>query len=174
MKKLNDDYVNYIILQYEYHKVSSRHILLLVFYDYYKSCYSKSRDKSRLYFSALLKCWLVEWCRETPFSRTTIHLICFYNIQRNFIKSNRGQIAFTIFRLIWNQTDVSVWFQINRKMVNTIWFRFDLIRFGKDFSVWMCSCSNGAYIFRLQLIEWFEMSWDCHRFNLHKYATKMS
>ena len=29
----------------------------------------------------------------------------------------------------------SVWFQINRKMVNTIWFRVDLIRFRKDFSV---------------------------------------
>ena len=28
----------------------------------------------------------------------------------------------------------SVWFQINRKMVNTIWFRFDLIRFLKYFS----------------------------------------
>ena len=29
----------------------------------------------------------------------------------------------------------SVWFQINRKMVNTIWFRFELIRFRKDFSM---------------------------------------
>ena len=29
----------------------------------------------------------------------------------------------------------SVWFPINRKMVNTIWFRFDLIRFWKDISV---------------------------------------
>ena len=29
----------------------------------------------------------------------------------------------------------SVWFQINRKMVNKIWFRVDLIRFRKDFSV---------------------------------------
>ena len=29
----------------------------------------------------------------------------------------------------------SVWIQINQKMVNTIWFRFDLIRFRKDFSV---------------------------------------
>ena len=28
-----------------------------------------------------------------------------------------------------------VWFKINRKMVNTIWFRVDLIRFRKDFSV---------------------------------------
>ena len=38
----------------------------------------------------------------------------------------------------------SVWIQINRKMVNTIWFRVDLIRFQKDFSV--CgskgSCEN--------------------------------
>ena len=39
-------------------------------------------------------------------------------------------------RLIWNQTDtVRLLFQINRKMVNKIWFSFDLIRFIKDFSV---------------------------------------
>ena len=30
---------------------------------------------------------------------------------------------------------LSVWFQINRKMVYTIWFRVDLIKFRKDFSV---------------------------------------
>ena len=42
--------------------------------------------------------------------------------------SNRNQIGFVIFRLIWNQTDASVWFQINRCMVNTIRFRFYLIR----------------------------------------------
>ena len=29
---------------------------------------------------------------------------------------------------------MSVWFQINRKMVNTIWFLFDLIRLRKHFS----------------------------------------
>ena len=29
----------------------------------------------------------------------------------------------------------TVWIPINRKMVNTIWFRLDLIRFRKDFSV---------------------------------------
>ena len=107
--------------------------------------------------------------------------------QRNLIKSTRNHIVFTIFRLIWNQTDArlilnqsengkynlisgwfnkiskrflcvhafdtrrrevfsesglkkyncnytfdwfgtkraSVWFQINRKMVNKFWFRFD-------------------------------------------------
>ena len=33
------------------------------------------------------------------------------------------------------ETDVSVWFQINRKRVCTIWFRVDLIRFRKYFSV---------------------------------------
>ena len=43
------------------------------------------------------------------------------------IKSTRNQIVFTIFRLIW--------IQMNRKMVNTIWFRFDLIRFRKKISV---------------------------------------
>ena len=51
---------------------------------------------------------------------------------RNLIKSYLNQIVITIFRLIWNQTKrTSVWIQINRKMVNTIWFRFDLISFGR-------------------------------------------
>ena len=54
---------------------------------------------------------------------------------RNLIKSDRNQIVFTIFRMIWNQTAVRTWFQINRKRVNTIRFRFDLIRFRKYFSV---------------------------------------
>ena len=55
-----------------------------------------------------------------------------------------------LFQILLNQTDIrlylrctdrfgsnrtSAWFQIIRKMVNTIWFRFDLIRFRKDFSV---------------------------------------
>ena len=31
-------------------------------------------------------------------------------------------------------------FQVNRKMVNTIWFRFDLIRFRKDLSVCTKPC----------------------------------
>ena len=29
----------------------------------------------------------------------------------------------------------AIWFQINRKMINKIWFRLDLTRFRKDFSV---------------------------------------
>ena len=37
----------------------------------------------------------------------------------------------------WFGTErTSVWLKINRKLDNTIWFRFDLIRFRKDFSVW--------------------------------------
>ena len=38
-----------------------------------------------------------------------------------------------------------VWFQINRKMVNTIWFRVALIRFQKDFSV--CIPIERYYLF---------------------------
>ena len=54
----------------------------------------------------------------------------------NCIKSNRNQIIFTMHRLIWNTNGhVRLLFQINRRMVNTIWVRFDLIRFGKYFSV---------------------------------------
>ena len=55
-----------------------------------------------------------------------------------------------LFEILLNQTEIrlylpffdwfgtkrtSVWFQINWKMVNTIWFLFDLIRFRKYFSV---------------------------------------
>jgi len=47
---------------------------------------------------------------------------------RNLIKSNRNQIVLTIFRLFGTKR-MSVWFHINRKMVNTIWFQFDLLRF---------------------------------------------
>ena len=44
-------------------------------------------------------------------------------------------------RLIWNSKQTaSVWIQINRCIVNTIWFRYDLIKFQKYFSV----CSRHA------------------------------
>ena len=56
---------------------------------------------------------------------------------RNIIKSNLNHIVFTIFPLIWSSS-VRFLFQINRCMVNTIWFWFDLITFRKDFSV--CPC----------------------------------
>ena len=50
---------------------------------------------------------------------------------------------------------MSVWYQINRKMVNNIWFRFDLIRFRKYFSVctkiWYCSGHKAIGIMRVQL-----------------------
>jgi len=61
---------------------------------------------------------------------------------RNLIKSYLNQIVFTMYRLIWNSKRTSFWFKINRCMVNTIWYRFDLIRFRKDFSVWSSSFSS--------------------------------
>ena len=38
-----------------------------------------------------------------------------------------------------------VWFQINRRMINTIWFRFYLIRFRKNFSV--CKDRHEMFVF---------------------------
>ena len=58
----------------------------------------------------------------------------------------------TEFRLYLSLSDwfgtkrTSFWFQINRWVVNTIWIRFDLIRFGKDFSVCVCiGCMLGIF-----------------------------
>ena len=48
---------------------------------------------------------------------------------QNPIELNRNQIVFTIFRLIWNQTDDHLLFQIKHKMVNITWFQFDIIIF---------------------------------------------
>ena len=60
------------------------------------------------------------------------------------------QIQRIFFEILINQTEIRLYlplsdwfgskrtevrFQINRCMLNTIWFRFDLIRFRKDFSV---------------------------------------
>ena len=56
------------------------------------------------------------------------------------------------------QTDtVRLLFQINRKMVNTIWFRFDLIKFRKDFSVyihWGKFCNFNNTLKRVIEILW--------------------
>ena len=58
--------------------------------------------------------------------------------QRNLfeILSNEPQIRLYLSFSGWFKTKrMSVWFQINRKMVSTIWFRVHLIRFRKDLSV---------------------------------------
>ena len=73
---------------------------------------------------------------------------------RNIFPQRPGATPYTqrnLFEILLNQTEIrlylpfsdwfgtkltSVWFQINRNMVNTIWYRFDLIRFGKDISVY--------------------------------------
>ena len=68
------------------------------------------------------------------------------------IKSTRNTVKYTqrkLFEILLNHNETrlylplsdwfgtkptSIWFQINRKMVNTIWFRVDLIIFWKYFS----------------------------------------
>ena len=67
-----------------------------------------------------------------------LHITCKYT-QRNIFEillntpENRFYLPFSD----WFVTKCTfVWFQINRKMVNTIWFLLDLIRFRKYFFVW--------------------------------------
>ena len=59
---------------------------------------------------------------------------------RNRIKSSRNQIVFTIFQLIWNQTEVRL--VRNHSENDTIWLLIDLIRFQKYFS----ACRNQATV----------------------------
>ena len=75
-----------------------------------------------------------------------------------------GNFVYTHREILFNQTEirlylpfsdwfgtkrtVSVWFQIDREMLNTIWFRFDLIRFGKDFSVCRTCVTSTNRFFR--------------------------
>ena len=59
----------------------------------------------------------------------TLSLLNRYNLWRYFSTYKTGIfLEHTIKRM-------SVWLQINRKMVNTIWFMSDSIRFRNDFSV---------------------------------------
>ena len=55
---------------------------------------------------------------------------------RNLIKSILNQIVFTIHRLIWiSKRTLSAWIQINRLMVNTIWFQ---VVFNKSREIFVC------------------------------------
>ena len=61
-------------------------------------------------------------------------------------REEKSEALICLCRFSSEPTRRHVWFQINRKMVNTIWFRFDLIRFGKDFSVCVCiGCMLGIF-----------------------------
>ena len=72
-------------------------------------------------------------------SLTPYHLVPVvwgYRHRKIFSKScwiNQKSDCFTIFRLIWTKR-TSVWLQINRKMVNTIWFRVWILSVS-----WPCS-----------------------------------
>ena len=69
------------------------------------------------------------------------------------------------------QTDTFAWIQINRKMVNTILFRVDMVRFGKYFSVRrgfrdvfpalpLCDREGFFVDFFFGLREFFVFRWD--------------
>ena len=68
----------------------------------------------------------------------TCHLHVYLTRQRNLfeILLNQTKIRLYLPFSDWFGTKRTFfWFQLNWKMVNKIWFRFDLIRFRKDFSV---------------------------------------
>ena len=86
----------------------------------------------------------------------------FFN--RKYIISPHTNTQRKLFEILLNQPEIrlylpfydwfrskwtSVSFQINRKMVNTIWFWVYFIRFRKDFSVCTCSIPN---VYKLILI----------------------
>ena len=76
------------------------------------------------------------WCLHN--SAKHLRHICAHHKQRNLLEIllNQTQIIFYLPFSDWIGTKLmSVWFQINRKKVNTIWIRVDLLRFRKDFSV---------------------------------------
>ena len=93
---------------------------------------------SSLFLSQYYWKWTNFWEFQWPLWMSSFWVGLFVHTEksfRNVIKSNRNQIVFTIFRLIWNQTEE--WgFKYGSKsigkMVNTIWFQFDLIYFEKN------------------------------------------
>ena len=92
------------------------------------------------------------WCRETLVSREsyTSQRCCFSILICSTDKTICMLHAENFFEILLNQPEIrlylsftgwfgskrtSVWIQINRKKINTIWFRVDLIRFRKKISV---------------------------------------
>ena len=86
-----------------------------------------------------------QWCLDKYSWINTAKYLCQYTgiLMNNYTQRN-------LFEILLNQTKIrlylpfsnwfgtkrtAVWFKINRKIVNTIWFWFDLVRFRKGFSV---------------------------------------
>ena len=82
-----------------------------------------------------------------PLHRDTLVFLQQMCTQRNIfeILLNQPEIRLYIPFFDWfGSKRTSVWFQINGKMVYIIWFRVDLIRFRKYFSVCTFACCVGA------------------------------
>ena len=81
-----------------------------------------------------LICWVIEtWLREHITGRLTHTRGIFLNL----INSKFKLISDCIYHFSdwFGSKRTSIWIQINRKMINTIWFRVYLRRFRKDYSV---------------------------------------
>ena len=115
-------------------------------------------------YSAYFVVWMYEACNKVYFVVYSVYLVvyrvfyvagiyrCFRGVNYRSIKQNPFYTQRNLFEILLWQTKIrlylpffdwcgtkrtSVWFKINRCMVNTIWFRFDLTRFGKYFSMYI-------------------------------------
>ena len=107
--------------------------------------------------------------RKITFSVRIIFEVNYSSIKRNLFKIllNQTEIRLYLPFSEWFGTKrTAVWFQLNRKMVNTIWFQFDLIRFRKNVS--LCSCLRNIFEISLNQTEirlylpffyWFGTKW---------------
>ena len=82
---------------------------------------------------------------------------------RNLIKSTRNPIVFTK----WTKL-LFAWFQVNRKMINTIWFRFDLIR--KDFSEFISIIRCRIFYENRSLSFFFHREYHCIFHTIWKFG----
>ena len=125
--------MNYIplwtVTRYEMIKRSVAAWIKLPFFFRYSNCY-----------------WTIDYWKwylfmnTNPTRKTAVTNSCPRGYtQRNLFdfSLNQPEIKFYLPFSYWLGTKrKSVWIQINRKMVNKMWFRFDLIRIWKDLCVW--------------------------------------
>ena len=93
------------------------------------------------------------WCWQAIASWRTVH---------TEILLNQTEIRLYLLSSDWFGTKLrSVRFQINLKMINTIWFQFELIRFWKDLSVCMGGCVYYIFFF---LVVFSRQKWEIFQF----------
>ena len=125
--------------RWEFLNIKHRTFLYAFWFTHFREMYARESDFRESV--RILTGFLVTFL---SYSRSSYPLMEKYLCPR--VRSSKLYAQITIFEILLNQTEIRLYlpctdwfsrkiFQISRKIVNTIWFRFDLIRFRKDFSV---------------------------------------